>query len=44
MGNLSEGMIINIKSSTHEEEEFTKIRILTVSLKILNLEKPRLFQ
>ena len=24
MGNLLEGMIINIKSSTHEEEEFTK--------------------
>ena len=34
-------MMINIKSYTHEEEEFTKNRLLPVSLKILNLEKPR---
>ena len=30
--------MIIIKSSTHEEE-FTKIRLLPVSLKIFNLEK-----
>ena len=36
--------MINIKSSIHEEEDFTKIRLLPVSLKILNLEKLRMFK
>ena len=40
MGNLYEEMIMNIKSSTcEEEEEFTKIRLLPVSLRNLNLKK-----
>ena len=34
-------MMINIKRSTCEGEEFTKIRLSPVSLKNLNLEKPR---
>ena len=37
--------MINIKNSTHEEEEFTKkIRLLPVSFKNLNLEKPRMIK
>ena len=35
-------MMINIKCSTCEEEEFTKNRPLPVSLTNLNLEKPRI--
>ena len=35
-------MIINIESSTYAEEKFTKIRLLSVNVKNLNLEKLRL--
>ena len=41
MGNLQEETMITTKSSTCEEEELTKMSLLQVSLKHLNLEKPR---
>ena len=39
MGKLQEEMMINIKSSTCEEEEFTKIRLLPVGLKFFEFGK-----
>ena len=42
MENLTEEMMINIKSSSCEEKEFTTIRLLPNSLKKVNLEIPRL--
>ena len=42
MENLQEEMMINIKISSFEEEEFTKNRLPPNSLKHLNLEKPRM--
>ena len=36
-------MLINIKHSTCDKEEFTKIRLLSVNFKNVNVEKPQVF-
>ena len=42
MGNLKAGMMINIKNSTCEEEEFTKNQATANQLQKFEFGKPRL--